>query len=168
MNLEPKTKAELLQAIDEGYDALERAIAGLEPAQRSATQVVEQQTVKDLLAHITDWEKYVLERFRNAAQGVNLPYRIQEDADLDRINAQVYAANRDRAWDDVYNDFVRVHNEVAAAVRDLREDDLFDPARGLPVMGGAGRRVVDFVVDNTSAHFAEHAAQIAAWRGESA
>lgn len=165
MNLEPKTKAELLQAIDEEYAALERAVAGLDPAQRSATPVVEQQTVKDLLAHITDWESYVLERFRMASRGEHLPYRIQEEADLDRVNAQAYAANRDRAWDDVYNDFVRVHNEVVAAVRDLQEDDLFDPARGLAVMGGAGRRVVDFVVDNTSAHFAEHAAQITAWRG---
>jgi hypothetical protein len=126
---------------------------------------VGQQTVKDLLAHMTDWEAYVLERFRMATRGEHLPYRIQEEADLDRVNAQTYAANRDRAWDDVYNDFVRVHNELLAAVRDLQEDDLFDPARGLAVMGGAGRRVVDFVVDNTSAHFTEHAAQIAAWRG---
>lgn len=168
MNSEPKTKAELLQAIDEGYAALGRAIAGLEPAQRSAMAVVEQQTVKDVLAHITDWESYLLERFRNAAQGVSLPYRIQEEGDLDRINAQVYAANRDREWDDVYNDFVRVHNEVVAAVGNLAEDDLFDPLRGLAVMGAAGRRVADFVVDNTSAHYAEHAEQIAAWRSAAA
>lgn len=156
----PTTKGELLAQMAEERSALVRLIESLPMAER-LTPLVEQLTIKDLVAHITDWEAYILKRIRAAAIGDHLPLRAP-DGDWDRVNAEIYIANADRTWEDIWHSFERTSTELRLEVQGLTESDLFDPARAEAVIGIAGDPVVDYVVGNTSGHYREHADDIRA------
>ena len=156
----PTTKSELLAQMAAERHALVRLIESLPMAAR-LTPLVEQQTIKDLVAHITDWEAYVLKRIRAAVMGEHLPLRVP-DGDWDRINAEIYTANADHTWDDIWHDFERTSAELRLEVEGLAESDIFDVERAEAVIGIAGEAVAGYVVGNTSGHYREHADDIRA------
>jgi hypothetical protein len=105
----------------------------------------------------------MLRRIRAAAAGETLPLRVPDD-NYDRVNAEIYAAHKDREWVDIWQDFTRVHEEALAEVRVLRESDLFDASRGEAVVGLAGEPAATFIEGNSSNHYWEHANEIEATR----
>ncbi len=82
------TADELLERIREGRAALTALWAGLTEEQmmcRPGPQ--ENWSVKDLVAHITWWEAFILERVTDLISGA--PSEPAEDTDI--LNARVYA-----------------------------------------------------------------------------
>lgn len=151
----PTNKAELFAQIDAERAALVALIEAMPPEAR-LTPLVEQQSVKDLVAHITDWEAYILKRIRAGIMGEHLPPRVS-DGNYDRVNAEIYTANLDRSWDDIWHDFERTSAEMRLELEGLSEADIFDAARAEKVIGLGGDAVVEYIVGNTSGHYREHA-----------
>jgi hypothetical protein len=162
---QPKSKDELIQQIKDEYKALVALVESI-PEEERLTPLVEQNSVKDMIAHLWDWQAYMLKRLRLTAIGETLPLRVP-DGNYDRVNAGIYNAHRDRPWEDVWGDFRRDVGDVLAEIEALSEDDLFNPARGEALTGIANDRpVVDMIVGNTSEHYWEHAREIRARRGQ--
>jgi hypothetical protein len=95
----PTTKNEVVELITEARAALEVVIAET-PADRREEPLSSGLSVKDMLAHITFWERSLLDRLEASATGGDfaaLPYEI--DADVDAINARVHAQHRSHSWD---------------------------------------------------------------------
>ena len=163
---EATTKQELLDAIAQEYARLVGLVEQFD-ADKRTVPLVDALSLKDLIAHITDWEDYALKRLRASALGEVLPLRVP-DGDFDRVNAEIYATHKDRAWSDIWLDFARTHEETLAEVAALSEDDLFNPDRQQAVTGlpnRAGEAAFGLIEGNSSNHYWEHANEIEAQMG---
>jgi hypothetical protein len=91
-------------------------------------------SIKDIVAHITGWRRRTLLRFRAALDPtVDItpywPAELDEDNEVDEINAWIYKANRDRPLSDVLNESREIFQQLVAAVSALSDEQLNDPQR---------------------------------------
>ncbi len=91
-------------------------------------------SIKDIVAHITGWRRRTVLRFRAALDPtVDItpywPAELDEDNEVDEINAWIYKANRDRPLADVLTDSREVFQQLVAAVSALNDEQLNDPQR---------------------------------------
>ncbi len=161
---EPTSRQELIEQIHAECAALVELIESIPPEERE-TPLVDELSVKDLLAHITDWQEYMLRRLRATALGETFPLRVP-DGNYDRVNAEIYQTHLRRPWDDIWQDFERIYEETIAEIEQLSEEDLFDPQRAEAVTGIPNHRAVDMIVGNTSGHYWEHRLEIESRRAQ--
>src|SRR5690242_20607411 len=81
-------------------------------------------SIKDIVAHLTGWRRRTVLRFRAALDPTvgmtpDYPAELDEDDDVDEINAWIYKANRDRPLTDVLNDSREVFHQLVAEVSAL-------------------------------------------------
>ena len=91
-------------------------------------------SIKDIVAHITGWRRRTVLRFRAALDPTvdmtpDNPAELDEDDEVDQINAWIYKANRDRPLADVLNDSREVFQQLVAEVSALSDEQLNDPQR---------------------------------------
>jgi hypothetical protein len=91
-------------------------------------------SIKDIVAHITGWRRRTVLRFRAALDPTvdmtpDYPAELDEDDEVDEINAWIYKANRDRPLADVLNDSREVFQQLVAEVSALSDEQLNDPQR---------------------------------------
>lgn len=150
----PANTADLLEHIQRGWDKLWAAIDGLTPAQME-TPDAGGWSIKDNLAHLTAWERYMLLHYlqdRPAGEGMGLDDATAQ-SHYDVINAALFERNRDRSLDDVTESARSVHREVVDFLAGLPFDTLMrqmyedDPEK---------RPVLAWVVGNTFGHYEEH------------
>ncbi len=153
-------KQELLESIWKQYARLVALVEDFSPEEREKP-LSGKLSLKDILAHIADWQAYKLHRIRAAKMGEVLPLRVG-DGDIDRENAALYEAHKDRDWSDVWQDFARNHEEMLAEVRSLSESELFDPALAEAVVGIPGDTAAHSIEGDSSNHYWEHANEIEA------
>ncbi len=160
----PATKAALMALIESTRAELDAAIAALPPEARE-TPLPSGLSVKDILAHVTFWERYLVDRIEATMAGAAfaaLPYAV--DATVDEINARVLVEHRSQSWDVIAYEYADAHRRTLALLATLDAADLFDPARRATVIGDDGHTVLEHVYAETAEHFAEHAAEINRWR----
>ena len=91
-------------------------------------------SIKDIVAHITGWRRRTVLRFRAVLDPTvdmtpDYPAELDEDDEVDEINAWIYKANRDRPLADVLNDSREVFQQLVAEVDALSDEQLNDPQR---------------------------------------
>jgi hypothetical protein len=91
-------------------------------------------SIKDIVAHLTGWRRRTVLRFRAALDPTvdmtpDYPAELDEDDEVDEINAWIYKANRDRPLADVLNDSREVFQQLVAEVSALSDEQLGDPQR---------------------------------------
>jgi uncharacterized RmlC-like cupin family protein len=75
----------------------------------------------------------------------------------------VLAQHQSQSWEVIWFDFEDVHRRALAAIEQLSEADIFDPARSQAMIGDAVHTVFDHIYAETAEHFAEHADEIKRW-----
>jgi hypothetical protein len=87
-------------------------------------QITDHWTVKDVLAHITAWEKELLRWLERAANGYSpdLPAPGRWSEFIEQFNSQTYLVNRDRPLEDVLLDFRQVFSRVLFEMQALPKD----------------------------------------------
>jgi hypothetical protein len=157
-----KSKAELVADIELERQRLEATLATLSEDQMLIPGVIEDWTVKDILAHITVWEQRMISWVAQATRGEEpemLPAGMTWD-DLDEWNEQTYQKHRLRPLDDVKDDFHLSYTQAMQAVHGVNERDLTDPER---FAWREGRPLWVMVAANTSWHYKEHEESIRQW-----
>jgi len=91
-------------------------------------------SIKDIVAHITGWRRRTVLRFRAALDPTvdvisYWPAELDEDDEVDEINAWIYKANQDRPLADVLTDSREVFQQLVAEVSALSDEQLNDPQR---------------------------------------
>lgn len=155
-------KAELLAAIREEYARLEGLVKDMGEDELAAPGVVGQWSVKDILAHLTAWNRLLpgwLEAARIGATPI-MPSEGYTWRDMDRLNAAIYHANKDSAWDKVINEFREAHQRVLHEVEALSEDELTNPQR-YNWMGG--KPLTNLIASDTHEHYKEFADHLQEW-----
>ncbi len=118
------TKAEVIERVDGAWAILESTLAGLEEA--ALTTPGDDWSVKDHLAHIEVWERYLLalleRRSPSAAIGIDLAaFRSIDD---DGLNELVREPTKTQPLSQVLADLRRTHERLLAVVAAVPEDDL--------------------------------------------
>jgi hypothetical protein len=129
------------ERIEADWADLHQALEGIPDERMSEPGIVDAWSVKDLIAHISFWEEYLVERIeaQRAGSPISRP-------DVDTLNADVAAERAE--W----------------SLRHAREHASAAHARMLQELARSPNAPERLVAVNTWEHYAEHAAHIRAWR----
>jgi uncharacterized protein (TIGR03083 family) len=154
------TKRELLEAIQKERAAFEAAWAGLTPEQMTAPGVMGEWSVKDILGHVAMWESRLVTILYSIEREV-APKMLHGQAEVDKVNAESFAEQRERPLDRVLADFHAVHAQLIKRLDLLKERDL-SAAKRFEWM--EGEPLEKLVAGDTFEHYAEHRPAMEAWR----
>jgi hypothetical protein len=164
------TKAELLAAIREERARLDAVVARVGEARMEEPALEGGRSVKDVLAHISAWEKIGMALVRNnqpiqpppGENGAPAAPDTEGQRRTDAINDKVYQDNRDRPIADVVADAQRSYTDLVAMVEAMSPEQLETPLGG-PQFAGQSPRVGEVIGGNSDGHYREHSEQIARW-----
>ena len=120
-----RRKADLIERANEAWATLEQALAGADEAALTATGS-DSWSVKDHLAHIESWERYLLaglER-RSPAAAVGTDPATLGSTDGDVLNDLLIEPTKAQPLSRVLADLRGTHERLLAVVAALPEDDL--------------------------------------------
>jgi uncharacterized protein (TIGR03083 family) len=142
----------LLERLDGAWTALVESYAGLPDARLVEPGVVDDWSVKDVLAHVTAWEEEALKHLPLVIGG-GTPPRYAAQGGIDAFNARAVEASRGRSLAEVLRR------------RDLTHARLVDYVRSQPegTFGSRTRARRRLRLD-TYGHYPEHTEAIRAWR----
>jgi uncharacterized protein (TIGR03083 family) len=146
----PTRKEEILDQIRATHQPLEALLAQLDPSRMSEPGVNGDWSVKDVLAHLTWWEQHLLRRLRTGREDLDVE-GVDEQSATDRVNAEVFAANRDRPLADVRADFDASYPEVLDVIGAMADDAL------------ASDDVYDAISWDTFRHYPVHTTMLTVW-----
>ncbi|MDP2975437.1 MAG: ClbS/DfsB family four-helix bundle protein, partial [Anaerolineales bacterium] len=140
---------------------LEETIARLSESQMRVPGASGEWTVKDVLAHISAWEGWMVRwtdmHLRGEAPDVPLPW------DVERMNAGTYARHKDKPLPAVMEEFHVSYRDALALVHSLSEEQLQTENTDTWPMGPLWTGVAA----NTHWHYKEHRESIEAWLQQS-
>jgi hypothetical protein len=117
-------------------------------------------SVKDLIAHLTWYERAVVEGAQQILTTGTFTRRRRGDLSLDENNVQIAAASRDRSVREVQDEAAQVFAQLLAVVNACPDQILNDPTLlGLP------EDLVPWmaIANNSYAHYREHEPALQAW-----
>ena len=162
------TKADLLRTLDEGRKTWEETLAKVGEGRMEEPGVVGEWSVKDLIAHVGFWERWVGGKISASLEGEEStilgPFAGEipaeaKDWDTDQLNAWAYERNRYRPVAEVVMEEQQIYRRLYTTLRGMRDEDLFTPGR----FPWARERAVEAVAGNTYDHWPEHIQSIEAW-----
>lgn len=154
-------KSELLNWLQEEYRQWEAFLDQIGPERMDQPGVNGQWTMKDIVAHLTCWNRRLVAFIQAAQRGEPeppppWPAQLQTD---DEINAWIYEANRGRPVREVLDEAQQVIQQLLAVIESLPDEVLIEPERHLVWVGDQRFPAGEFFD-----HFHdEHEADIRAW-----
>ena len=112
-------------------------------------------SVKDILSHLSAWEKYLLDRLGMVMTGQPPLYPAMTNwDDVHRFNAQVYADNKDRPLTSVVIEFRSLYRGMMTVLEALSVDKLNQPySYDFP---DDALTLLQLIRVNTYEHYREH------------
>lgn len=155
------TRAALLDAIGSARAALEDALARFDEGALVTATVTGDWTPKDIMAHISDWERRFLRWVEAGRRGevVERPEPGITWAEEDWLNQMIFERHRSRSLNDVRAEFAAAYRAIYAAIAAMSEDELFAP--GYYAWSG-DEPLLAIVWGVTADHYAGHTADILA------
>jgi hypothetical protein len=147
------TRDRLMTTMTRSWDALLASFEGLSEDELVRPGVVEQWSVKDILAHITTWEEEGLHHLPTVAAGKKPPTYASQYGSLDGFNALKFEQNSKRSLDEVTTRLDETHARLLAYL-DTVPDELLH----------SKERFRNRLKWDTYSHYAMHAKHIQEWR----
>jgi hypothetical protein len=148
----PQTKQELLDVIYKEREKLLKALDGLTEDQMALPGACDAWRVQDILTHLVDWEKRVLDWYQAGLRG-EVPKTPDEHYNwrqLPALNQEIYEKYDDLTVAEAQELFEGSYETTLAAVKQMPEEDLFTPERFAWTKGSLLR---DYVNSCTAAHY---------------
>jgi hypothetical protein len=123
------TKTELLNWLREQYRQWEAFLEQIGPARMDQRGVAGQWSMKDIIAHLTGWNRWLVARLQAAQRGEREPlppWPAQLQAE-DDINAWIYESNRRRSVREVLDECQQVFHQLLAVIESLPDDVRIEP-----------------------------------------
>jgi len=122
-------KATLLHLLQDNRARFERLVSQVSEISMIEPRGRDQQSGKDVIAHLTTWEKRAVLWLKTAACG-ETPHSPEPGAtwdDMDRLNAQTLARNKYRSLQQVQVDSQHSFQELVEQIQAFSEDELTVP-----------------------------------------
>jgi hypothetical protein len=148
----PASKTELLAAIARERSELEALLGALTTEQMVEPDLMGQWSVKDVLAHLVEWEQMVLSWYRAGLRGEmpEMPAPGLKWNQTPQLNQMILEKHRDRPVDQVMERFGASHQEIVGVIHGISDQELFVPGR----MAWTGKNTVGtYFVSATSSHY---------------
>ncbi|RPJ27220.1 MAG: DfsB family protein [Chloroflexi bacterium] len=148
----PGTKKQLLETIETEQKALEELLAGLSPAQMTQPGVVGEWSVKDVLAHLLEWQHMVLS-WHSAGLLGKVPVIPAEGfnwAQIPQLNQQIYEKYCKQPLTDIQKEFKSSHQKMLRTIQNLSEEDLFKRGR---YAWTKNNTLGTYFISSTSSHY---------------
>jgi hypothetical protein len=156
-------KEELVEALENERENFLDAIDGLSDEDLEEPGVMQDWSIKDLLAHLTLWEAELIKLLWQAKQGQKPNSVHFNNMDIDELNARWKKEMQDRTLERVMADFHSIRNQTIRRVEAFSDKDLNDANR-YPWL--KNRPLWEWIAGDSFEHEAEHRQQILAWRKE--
>jgi hypothetical protein len=125
---ESSIKPGLMAELDQEWAYIERICAGLSETDMLTPGVEGEWSIKDILCHLSAWEKYLLDRLGYVLTGQIPLYPVMTSwDDVHRFNAQVYTDNKDRPLSAVIIEFRSLYRGVMTVLEALSDNQLNQP-----------------------------------------
>jgi uncharacterized protein (TIGR03083 family) len=149
---EPATKEALLEEIQSERERLDTMIAALTPDQMAQPGAVGEWAVKDVLAHLAEWERLLLVWYQAGLRGEipPLPAEGYTWVQMDDLNQVIYEKYHPRSPEEVMAYYRSSYEQTLGAVKAMSEEELFAPER---YAWTKKNRLVDYVIPCTSEHY---------------
>src|SRR5512134_3693840 len=109
-------KKEIIKTLELGRAQFLQALEGLSEEQMQQPGVVEEWSVKDLLAHLSLWEAELITMLYQLKQGQKPSYPTLNNQEVDRLNEQWFRDHRARPLERVRADFLAVRKQTIRQV----------------------------------------------------
>lgn len=160
---EPATKKELVAAMIAAREELDALVERIPRAVMELPGTYEQWSVKDILTHITCYDRWL--GLTMALRGQKPPDKYIEGTSLDELNERLYRENRDLPLDEALRQSLEVWKEVLEAARSRTEAYLFSEQS---VEGVPFKFTPSTVLKNEAyGHYLEHLPDLQAWLDQS-
>jgi hypothetical protein len=158
-------KEELLAAIQSEHRRLESNISDLSLAQLCQPGVIGSWSVKDILAHLTEWEQMFLGWYQTGVSGV-VPQTPAPDltwGQLDILNQRIYEKYKNASWETVWTNFQASYQTFLGRVTNMSQEELFTAGR----YAWLGKHcVADGIAPNSCNHYLWAKTAIRKWRSQ--
>ena len=114
-------KQQLLKQLEKAWTTIEESYAGLSDSQLTEPGVMDNWSVKDILAHVTTWEEEALKYLPLILAGGKPPRYIQSGG-IDAFNAQMAEQKRGLALSDVQRQLDETHRRLIDYIRSVSEE----------------------------------------------
>ena len=117
-------KSELLNWLQEEYQRWEAFLDQIGEARMDQPGVAGDWSMKDIVAHLTGWNRWLVLRLEAAGRGEPeppplWPAHVQAE---DEINAWIYESNRERSLREVMDEMQQVHQQLLTFIKGLPDD----------------------------------------------
>jgi len=152
MSRKAKTKAELLESIHTTRYDLEKKFSKLTPEQMVWPGSMDDWSVKDILAHLVDWEQRFIGWYRAGLQGEipETPAPGMTWRDLPKLNQEGYERHKNETLEIVLKQFEKSYQECLALIEALTEREIFETQ--VYEWTGASS-LLPWIAANTSSHY---------------
>jgi hypothetical protein len=125
----PLNKPQLLSAIEKEYGALEKYLAGLTPAEMTFSAGPEAWTVRDILAHLYEWQQMFFTWYESGLRGETpaLPAPGYKWNQLPALNQSIHDKYCGLTPEQALALFRESHQRTAHFIEKLPEADLCSP-----------------------------------------
>jgi hypothetical protein len=147
-----ETREALLESIYQTHEQLEKKFSKLTPTQLTWPGSMDDWSVKDILAHLADWEQRFISWYKAGLEGIvpEIPAPGMTWRDLAKLNQAGYERHKNETWDEVLSQFRKSYQECLALIEDMTNRVLFEPG----VYEWTGKSsLLPWIVANTSDHY---------------
>lgn len=152
MSRRAKTKQELLESIQSNRELLEKKYSTLTPKQMEWPGSMDGWSVKDILAHLVDWEQRFIEWYKAGQKGVipDTPAPGYTWRELPKLNQKGFDHHKDDSLEQVLEQSRNSYREIIQLVEGMREEEIFE-ANYYEWTGNSS--LLTWIAANTSSHY---------------
>jgi len=160
------SKTQLLETLKSRRAEWDALLASITEARMDIPGAAGHWSVKDIVCHITAYERWLVEWLTAASQNSYPGPSPLDDADVERRNARVYEMTHSMPLLDVMND-ARQNFEALLSIIELLPDEYFDNPQSaewfMKPYWSRMNTVPDAVINLSIDHYEEHIPTIKAW-----
>jgi hypothetical protein len=148
----PQTKKELIDASQKEHDELDRYLQTLTPEQFLEPDIVGVWTVKDVIAHLYEWEQMVLSWWAagQAGKTPHVPAEGYKWSQLPALNEMIRQKHESKSTDQVLELYHHSYQQIMNTIESIPEETLF--TSGLyPWMNK--NTLASYFISSTSSHY---------------
>jgi len=153
------TVAEAISDLTYAFDALTQYFQGLSEDEltHEVVDAATGNTVRDILAHLTSWEDYVLDALPAMLTGIDIDL---PPVDAAARNRQALKMRRGRTSTDILREFKAKHRQILTLLQRASPQDLTMRR----TRRGQIFTIKSYIVDVLKEHLLEHSEQLKLWR----
>jgi hypothetical protein len=152
MSRKAKTKEELLESIRTTRELLDKKFSRLTPEQMVWPGSMDDWSVKDILAHLVDWEQRFIEWYRAGQKGEipDTPAPGYTWRELPRLNQKGFEKHKNETLQNVLERYKKSYLEIFELVEGMEEQEIFE-VEYYEWTGDSS--LLPWIAANTSSHY---------------